>query len=196
MSENGNGLTDAFAPPWVEEIRRGDETLIFTLPHTDMDDWAACAQALKANRRKEAEAKLLLNTRLTPADREALLMEQDEKHPITFRYAFYYRTEVPVGIKSAIKKAIAKHGSITRRNGSATDERIDIKNDADADTWVKKIPPIRQWELAKIIADPPVLVKKDDTGKPDPNAPTAANLTGESSPPSSESSGPASDPEA
>jgi hypothetical protein len=190
------GLTDAFAPPWVEEIHRGDETLIFTLPYTDMDDWAACAQVLKANRRKENEAKLALNTRLTPYERESLLMEQDEKHPITFRYAFYYRTEIPVGIKSALKKAITKHGGIMRRNGTAVDERIEVKTDADADAWVKKIPPIRQWELAKIIADPPVLVKDDKAKGDDPNASPAANPTGESSPPSSENTGPASDPEA
>jgi hypothetical protein len=75
------GLTDAFAPPWVEEIHRGDETLIFTLPHTDMDDWAACAQVLKANRRKENEAKLALNTRLTPVDREWLLMRAGRGAP-------------------------------------------------------------------------------------------------------------------
>src|SRR3954463_12695709 len=120
------GLTDAFAPPWVEEIHRGAETLIFTLPYTEMDDWAACAQALKANRRKEHEAKLSLNTRLTPADRESLLMELEEKYPITFRSAFFYRTEVPIGIKSALKKAITKHGALARRNGSAVDERIEV----------------------------------------------------------------------
>lgn len=189
------GLTDAFAPPWVEEIHRGDETLIFTLPYTDMDDWAACAQALKANRRKEAEAKLAINTRLTPAERESLLMDQDDRHPITFRYAFYYRTEVPVGIKSALKKAVAKHGSILRRNGTGVDEPIEVKSDADADKWVKKIPPVRQWELAKIIADPPVMVKQDEKN-PDPNASPAANQTGPSSPPSSADTGPESVPEA
>jgi hypothetical protein len=78
----------------------------------------------------------------------------------------------------------------------AVDERIEVKTDADADAWVKKIPPIRQWELAKIIADPPVLVKDDKAKGDDPNASPAANPTGESSPPSSENTGPASDPEA
>lgn len=164
------GLPEAFAAPYVETLADGS-TIEF--PLMTMDDWAACCSTLKANRRKEAELKLAANVKLSAQDREESLLRLDNEL-IPFAYAFSYRTETPAGIRSTLVKSLQASG----------------KSEADAKAIVAKIAPVRQRQIAKCIADPPVLVKDNKpSGGDQKKEDETTNEAGDSTLPSSESSG-------
>lgn len=159
-------LAGAFAPPHEETLSDGT---VLTFPLMDMDDWAQCCATLAANRRKTSEARLNADQRLSMQDRAWLLMKLDDT-PVLFSEAFTYRTQTPVGIKSTLVKQLVKGGI----------------SDADARAAVAKIAPVRQRQLASIIADPPWKLPDPKGTDPKNEGEASTNETGPSMPGSSE----------
>jgi hypothetical protein len=166
-------VSETFGAPYVE-IVDGQE---ISFPLMTMDEWAECCNAIRANLRQERERRLISTNRNTQADKDAM-NEQVDRELITLAYACAYRTETPQGIRSTLVKSLKVAG----------------KNDAEAAAIIAKIPPVKQQQIAKAIADPPVINGKQKGDDPK-NAPAAIE-SGTSTPPSSESSGPELTPDA